>query len=350
MYGRGGQSFDARRRNHSSSRSPAHGYKAHSNHNHPSRHESPNDLTPHQPPSNHRQSSSGPSDPTNHASESAKQRTDASPLPSSFSSSRNSSRPAVGGTPAQRGNRAHFANLSWTPNDGTKGGQLVEAGDKPKATPTPAPPSNHMKSVVSLGDPDDDDIPYRPAAAPRNDDEGSRKRRKIETSSVSGMGGGTKSEAGFNKISFSIKGRVGTNNGSERTRENERASSPLASKKGPAPISPLVQATISKSRNYDGNTRIESIGIPPEVPPLRKEVVKKKRIKPRPVLSEEFAKSDSVYYRKTGNESVVGSGTYGKVYKATHVYTGGKVALKKIRMEGERDGVSLVTSRTERAL
>jgi CTD kinase subunit alpha len=202
-----------------------------------------------------------------------------------------------------------------------------------------------MKSVVSVGDPDDDDIPYRPAVVFRNEDEGSRKRRKTEAPSGSGMGGGNKSEGGFNKISFSIKGRVGTSSGSERMKENERPSSPLASKKAPAPISPLVQATLPKSRNYDGNTRIESIGIPPAPQLVRKEIVKKKRIKPRPILSEEFAKSDSVYYRKTGNESVVGSGTYGKVYKATHVYTGGKVALKKIRMEGERDGVSSTTHR-----
>ena len=66
-------------------------------------------------------------------------------------------------------------------------------------------------------------------------------------------------------------------------------------------------------------------------------------MKPRPELSEEHRNSDSVYYRKTGNESVVGSGTYGKVYKAIHVYTKNQVALKKIRMEGERDGVSDLT-------
>ncbi|EME82233.1 serine/threonine protein kinase, CMGC family, CDC2/CDK subfamily [Pseudocercospora fijiensis CIRAD86] len=68
-------------------------------------------------------------------------------------------------------------------------------------------------------------------------------------------------------------------------------------------------------------------------------------MKPKPELSEEFKQSDSVYFRKTGNESVVGSGTYGKVYKAIHVYTGGMVALKKIRMEGERDGFPVTAIR-----
>jgi len=72
-----------------------------------------------------------------------------------------------------------------------------------------------------------------------------------------------------------------------------------------------------------------------------------KRIKPRPTLPPELAASDSVYFRKPGNESVVGSGTYGKVFRAIHVYTGEKVALKKIRMEGERDGVSCYVPDTE---
>ncbi|KAL2846128.1 hypothetical protein BJY01DRAFT_176865 [Aspergillus pseudoustus] len=69
------------------------------------------------------------------------------------------------------------------------------------------------------------------------------------------------------------------------------------------------------------------------------------RPKPRPTISEEFAKSDSVYYRKPGNESVIGAGTYGKVFKAIHVYTQQKVALKKIRMEGEKDGFPVTAVR-----
>ena len=73
----------------------------------------------------------------------------------------------------------------------------------------------------------------------------------------------------------------------------------------------------------------------------KKELRKVERVKPRPKVDAEHSKSESVYYRKPGNESVVGSGTYGKVFKAVHVYTKEKVALKKIRMEGERDGVSI---------
>ena len=65
-----------------------------------------------------------------------------------------------------------------------------------------------------------------------------------------------------------------------------------------------------------------------------------RRPKPRPTLPSQWQKSISIYFRKPGNESVIGSGTYGKVFKAVNVYTKEMVALKKIRMEGERDGVS----------
>lgn len=70
-----------------------------------------------------------------------------------------------------------------------------------------------------------------------------------------------------------------------------------------------------------------------------------RRPKPRPKLEPDFAESKSVYYRKPGNESVVGSGTYGKVFKAIHVYTKKLVALKKIRMEGEKDGFPVTAVR-----
>ena len=79
------------------------------------------------------------------------------------------------------------------------------------------------------------------------------------------------------------------------------------------------------------------------------EVVKEKKImkrmKQRPTLPADFAASTSVYYRKPGNESVVGSGTYGKVFKAIHVYTKNLAALKKIRMDGEKDGFPVTAVR-----
>ncbi|OQV10773.1 hypothetical protein CLAIMM_14716 [Cladophialophora immunda] len=59
---------------------------------------------------------------------------------------------------------------------------------------------------------------------------------------------------------------------------------------------------------------------------------KMKETKSRPTLPPESAESESIYLRKPGNEFVVGAGTCGKVFKAIHIYTKDKVALKKIRM------------------
>jgi len=87
----------------------------------------------------------------------------------------------------------------------------------------------------------------------------------------------------------------------------------------------------------------------PDPPKKVVELVKVKKImkrpKPRPVLPPDLQASKSVYFRKPGNESVIGSGTYGKVFKAVHVYTRTLVALKKIRMEGEKDGFPVTAVR-----
>jgi CTD kinase subunit alpha len=202
---------------------------------------------------------------------------------------------------------------------------------------------------------EEDDNPFRPPADLRAEDESARKKRKIESStSTVSVPAEPKTAAELeaqaerekNKISFSIKGRATRDAADKAPVAPKPETSPLMAKRTPSAISPLVQNNVAvpKSSNYVGNTRVNLPTKPSPAPPaFRKEIVRKKRIKARPQLTEEFAQSDSVYYRKTGNESVVGSGTYGKVYKAIHVYTGGMVALKKIRMEGERDGVSSLT-------
>ena len=245
-------------------------------------------------------------------------------------------------------------NLSWTPGDGTRGGNLVQPGEKEKEKEKEAA----AKATPSKNaDPEDDDNPFRPPADLRAEDEGARKKRKTCESDKTGTPtaptptaassvdqktkekiAGEISEA-KQKISFSIKGRANAAAAEKAQPAAPAKLSPEISKKAPVPVSPLVQnntAPVPKSSNYVGNTRISDT----KKPAVRKEKVRKKRLKPRPELSEELAQSESVYFRKTGNESVIGSGTYGKVYKAVHVYSGRLVALKKIRMEGERDGVS----------
>lgn len=87
---------------------------------------------------------------------------------------------------------------------------------------------------------------------------------------------------------------------------------------------------------------------PPRAPrPPRTRIIKKieRRLIPKPKLPDHLAQSESPFYRKPGNESVVGSGTYGKVFKGKHVYSGRLVALKKIRMEGEKDGFPVTAVR-----
>jgi len=204
-------------------------------------------------------------------------------------------------------------------------------------------------------DAEEDENPFRPPADLRAEDENVHKKRKMPTIPASTTASSVAApktaeqkaadaEKERNKISFSIKGRASLASAAaseKATAPLESETSPLLAKKTPAPVSPLAQNSVPKSRNYEGNTRVELPAQKALQPPtVKTELVRKKRLKARPVLSEDFAQSESVYYRKTGNESVVGSGTYGKVYKAVHVYSGRKVALKKIRMEGERDGVN----------
>ncbi|EFY87997.1 putative cell division cycle related protein kinase 7 [Metarhizium acridum CQMa 102] len=84
----------------------------------------------------------------------------------------------------------------------------------------------------------------------------------------------------------------------------------------------------------------------PKIAPRTRKVKKTvRRAKQRPSLEPDLVGSESVFYRKPGNESVVGSGTYGKVFKGVNVYTKGLVALKRIRMEGERDGFPVTAVR-----
>ncbi|KAF2421063.1 Pkinase-domain-containing protein, partial [Tothia fuscella] len=71
--------------------------------------------------------------------------------------------------------------------------------------------------------------------------------------------------------------------------------------------------------------------------------------RPEKVLPLEYRNSN-VYYRKPGNESVVGFGTYGKVFKAKHIYKGKDVALKRLRMEAEKDGFPITAMREMKIL
>lgn len=139
---------------------------------------------------------------------------------------------------------------------------------------------------------------------------------------------------------------------SSRTRhESERHGRQRAPEPPRGPRQPEVGRGSQQLESSRGPRLSEQNGPHPEPPKAprqpRLRTIKKteRRLKPKPKLPEHLALSESPFYRKPGNESVVGSGTYGKVFKGQHVYSGRLVALKKIRMEGEKDGFPVTAVR-----
>ena len=203
-----------------------------------------------------------------------------------------------------------FQNLSWTPSTGNRGGVQL-------------PPKNRTSSrdPSEKGD-DDDNNPFRPSKDLQSEDQGFRdSKRDKEHDDMPPP----KAES---KISFAIQAKA----------SSPPTNSPVADRAKDLDTS-MSPTNVPKERSPQSEKKD-----PPAFGKRKREpqkVLKRfERIKPKPKLDPEHASSDSVYFRRPGNESVVGSGTYGKVFKAIHVYTKEKVALKKIRMEGERDGVS----------
>ncbi|KAL9052441.1 MAG: hypothetical protein Q9162_005410 [Coniocarpon cinnabarinum] len=224
--------------------------------------------------------------------------------------------PARGG----RG-RGRFQNLSWTPDAGRRGGGHVP------------PRSRNPSADRSQGPDDDDDNPFRPSKSLQSEDKATRERRGKDPREEK-----QDDDDNDSRMSMSISPQS----------PGAKATSPVltsfrsqpAEKTSPVETKPPAQSPESTKVSAFSKRRREP----------RKELRKVQRVKPRPKVDSEHAKSVSVYYRKPGNESVVGSGTYGKVFKAIHVYTKEKVALKKIRMEGERDGFPVTAIREVKLL
>jgi hypothetical protein len=70
-------------------------------------------------------------------------------------------------------------------------------------------------------------------------------------------------------------------------------------------------------------------------------------IKPQAIVSAKKTNASGEVYERLAH---VGEGTYGKVYKAKHVETGAFYALKRIRMEGEKDGFPVTAMREVKLL
>ncbi|KAF2841134.1 Pkinase-domain-containing protein [Patellaria atrata CBS 101060] len=265
----------------------------------------------------------------------------------SYSSRPSSSYPPPAAAAATRG-RGNFSNLSWTPQTGTRGGKPPERGRLPLLSQSSTPDAaTHGAQDGSSNPAEDDDNPFRPSKDLRVEDQSDQKAKEEKPMPPPLKPSTTTSADKEPKISFSLakKGAAPL-----VTPKADLLSRDAAISKPKATSPPPHHSTSStsglKSRpdpRYE-RTRPEARPEPrPEARKFEKRIMR--RPKPRPKLEPDFAASESVYYRKPGNESIVGSGTYGKVFKGIHVYTKDTVALKKIRMEGERDGFPVTAIR-----
>ncbi|KAH7152254.1 hypothetical protein B0J13DRAFT_658617 [Dactylonectria estremocensis] len=257
-----------------------------------------------------------------------------------------------GGFPGRGGHRAGFKNAHWS------------AGNQGPARGYHEDPNNgRFNSSNTQGDGDDDnpnamDIDPTTNRSFKNlQVEGTDKEGESENGAMSPpsrqppAGPGSQSQAGSSgKFSFAFKPSKPTPaapkpeisqkfNAAPQRREpvkedRDRHNEPPRS----APTEPASARSRHEFRNPPDGPRAVTVR-------MRKVKKVMKRLKPRPTLPADLVNSESVFFRKPGNESVVGSGTYGKVFKGLNVYTKGLVALKRIRMEGERDGFPVTAVR-----
>ena len=205
---------------------------------------------------------------------------------------------------------------------------------------------------------EEDDNPFRPSKDLQVEDQ-TEKEIKAKAAAAK-----TSPKEG-SKISFAIKAKPPPQASgkpppdlSQRSKDAPRPKDSNADNKfprkdhrkfDPRPGRDHFEKSRGRDYRYDNDTRHDRIPRrdrgrerSPE-PKTEHRIVKHKR--PQRTLSPSLADSSSVYFRKPGNESVVGSGTYGKVFKAIHVYTKDLAALKKIRMDGEKDGFPVTAVR-----
>ena len=304
-----------------------------------------------------------------------------------------------GGHQPSRGKGGHFQNLQWTASGGTRGGKQSENRSSTTSRHGQSQsPTASQTHVVPDGESEaEEDNPFRPSKDFQVEDQGSKDSdMKQEPISIDQPTAALQAKEA-SKISFAFKAKPIPQPAAKPPVPDltQKMKDPPGSRKdtyaeggkakgvsSPASREQLAKSRVDRrselwterredrrEREYDHRYRDDRrnergyreerrVGHrfdrkaekererererSPEPQMVRKLM---KRVKPRPTLPLEFISSDSVYYRKPGNESVVGSGTYGKVFKAIHVYTKSLVALKKIRMEGEKDGFPVTAVR-----
>ncbi|RDL36420.1 uncharacterized protein BP5553_05772 [Venustampulla echinocandica] len=261
-----------------------------------------------------------------------------------------------GGRGDRGGRGGHFQNLHWNASGATGGagrGQHINSGNATPQRTSPQqqyPPPSGSRETPSQNNPppeeeeDAEDL-FRPSkelqveekdTGKKNDDEQMPPPSKQTPT-------GPQSQQSSSKFSFAFKASSKAPTTPKPEISQILNAAPVRKPVQTSPVRPRIPPSRVLAKEPVSNRRADFRE--PPAPTTRKVKKIMKRPKARPQLSDEFKKSDSVYYRKPGNESVVGSGTYGKVFKALHVYTKDLVALKKIRMEGERDGFPVTAVR-----
>ncbi|KAI1500550.1 Pkinase-domain-containing protein [Biscogniauxia marginata] len=227
-----------------------------------------------------------------------------------------------------------------------RSGENTPQGRSPPHTTTTSNRSNVV--AVREGD-EDDDNPSRPSRDLR-DEEGTPEKTMTEKMPPPGPPPSAPTGPASSKFSFAFKT---TNKAPVATPKPEisqkfsagpkKESQPIDDRDRDLPRDTPREPASARARS--DRTDYHANRPPPEQPRTRKVKKIRRELKPKPKLPPDLAKSESVFYRKPGNESVVGSGTYGKVFKGLHVYNKKLVALKRIRMEGEKDGFPVTAVR-----
>lgn len=275
--------------------------------------------------------------------------------------------PNYQGPAPTRGRGGHFQNLQWTAsgNNNNKGRGDSNQGSALHHPQTSPPPQPATTTQVT-----DDDNPFRPSKDLQVEDQ-AEKDAKMAPPNRQGSDSSSKEGS---KFSFAFKTKPAASAPAkpppdliQRMKEPPKKENLLETSHSKPVTRPFDsrherdkrddrkdrdyredRRDYRERRDYRDDRRPErepkrERAREPSPPVMVKKILK--RIKPRPTLPKDFAESTSVYYRKPGNESVVGSGTYGKVFKAIHVYTKNLAALKKIRMDGEKDGFPVTAVR-----
>ncbi|PQE28545.1 CMGC CDK CRK7 kinase protein [Rutstroemia sp. NJR-2017a WRK4] len=253
---------------------------------------------------------------------------------------------ARGGRSDPRAGRGNQFNNNWNPATGPNRGPFNNSGNatpQHMSPPQQYPPQNQLDPNTAQPPQEEagEDL-FRPSKDLQVEDTSKKTDEEQMPPPPRAPPTGPQSQQNAQKFSFAFKGPA------------KAAAIPkpeISQKLNAAPTkrevqnSPRGPAASRQPPTEPASARSQHAFREPPPPVTRKVKKIMQRLKEKPQLPPDYRASDSVYYRKPGNESVVGSGTYGKVFKAINVYTKNLVALKKIRMEGERDGFPVTAVR-----